>query len=70
MEKRLLQEADKERLFGIPLFRDLPHNIKLSLLDKLDYAVYDAKKKDIIASQGIPCKKGYSVNVPKNQDGI
>lgn len=43
MEKKLLQEEDKERLFNIPLFRDLPHNIKLSLLDKLDYAVYDVK---------------------------
>ncbi|RHJ51547.1 Crp/Fnr family transcriptional regulator [Bacteroides sp. AM10-21B] len=59
MEKKLLQEEDKERLFNIPLFRDLPHNIKLSLLDKLDYAVYDVKKKDIIATQGIPCKKLY-----------
>lgn len=59
MEKIQLDEKHEQKLLQIPLFRDLPHNIKQSLLDKLDYAVYDIRKKDIVANQGTPCKKLY-----------
>ena len=46
-------------MFLIPLFRDLPLNIKHSLLDRLDISVYEVNKKDIIATQGTLCKKLY-----------
>ena len=59
MEKISLNETYEQLLFRIPLFRDLPQNIKQSLLDKLDYSVYDVEKKDIVAYQDTPCKKLY-----------
>ncbi len=46
-------------MFQIPLLRDLPHNIKKSLLEKLEFSVYSIDKKDIVARQGTPCKKLY-----------
>ena len=57
MEKILLDEKYEQLLFQIPLLRDLPHNIKQSLLEKLEYSVYSIDKKDIVARQGTPCKK-------------
>ena len=42
MKKIQLTNAHKEKLFQIPLFRDLPLNIKESLLDKLDFVIYAA----------------------------
>lgn len=57
MIKTECTELHKKLLFEIPLFRDLPLNVKESLLDRLDYTVFDYKKKDIIARQGIPCKR-------------
>ena len=59
MEKILLNETHEQLLMRIPLFRDLPYNIKQSLLDKLDYSVYSVDKKDIVANQGTLCKKLY-----------
>ena len=59
MEKIALNETYEQLLLHIPLFRDLPQNIKHSLLDKLDYSVYDVEKKDIVAYQDTPCKKLY-----------
>lgn len=59
MEKILLNEEHEQLLVAIPLFRDLPHNIKQGLLEKLDYSIYNIEKKDIIANQGTPCKKLY-----------
>lgn len=59
MKKILLSDIHKEKLFQIPLFRDLPQNIKLSLLDKLDFVVYAADKKEIVATQGTACNKLY-----------
>ena len=47
----------EQLLFQIPLLRDLPHNIKQSLLEKLEYSVYSIDKKDIVARQGTPGKK-------------
>lgn len=49
MEKILLDEKYEQLLFQIPLLRDLPHNIKQSLLEKLEYSVYSIDKKDIVA---------------------
>ncbi|MEY8721947.1 Crp/Fnr family transcriptional regulator [Bacteroides stercorirosoris] len=59
MRKITLTDEYKEQLFLIPLFRDLPLNIKHSLLDRLDISVYEVSKKDIIATQGTLCKKLY-----------
>ena len=44
MKKIQLTNAHKEKLFQIPLFLDLPLNIKESLLDKLDFVIYAADK--------------------------
>ena len=59
MRKITLTDEYKEQLFLIPLFRDLPLNIKHSLLDRLDISVYEVNKKDKIATQGTLCKKLY-----------
>lgn len=59
MRKITLTDEYKEQLFLIPLFRDLPLNIKHSLIDRLDISVYEVNKKDIIATQGTLCKKLY-----------
>ena len=59
MRKITLTDEYKEQLFLIPLFRDLPLNIKHSLLDRLDISVYEVNKKDIIATQGTLWKKQY-----------
>ena len=59
MREITLTDEYKEQLFLIPLFRDLPLNIKHSLLDRLDISVYEVNKKDIIATQGTLCKKLY-----------
>lgn len=56
MKKITCTDEHKELLFGIPLFRDLPRNVKSTLLDRLDYHVYHIDKKDEIARQGTPCK--------------
>ena len=59
MKKIQLTDTHKEKLFQIPLFRDLPLNIKESLLEKLDFVVYVADKKEIVVTQGTPCNKLY-----------
>lgn len=59
MKKIPLTDLHKDKLFQIPLFRDLPMNIKHSLLEKLDYVVYSVDKKEIVATQGTPCNKLY-----------
>ena len=50
MKKIQLTDTHKEKLFQIPLFRDLPLNIKESLLEKLDFVVYAADKKEIVVT--------------------
>ena len=45
MEKILLDEKYEQLLFQIPLLRDLPHNIKQSLLEKLEYSVYSRQER-------------------------
>lgn len=59
MNKIEFTEEHTQLLFSIPLFRDLPQNVKDSLLDRLDYTLYDVPKKDIIARQNTPCKRLY-----------
>lgn len=59
MERIPLTDSHKERLFQIPLFRDLPLNLKESLLEKLDFVIYAADKKEIVVTQGTPCNKLY-----------
>lgn len=45
MRKITLTDKHQELLFQIPLFRDLPLNIKHSLLDRLDISLYSVDKK-------------------------
>lgn len=59
MEQTILTEQLEKRLFQIPLFKDLALNIKSSLLDKLDYKVYQIERKDIIMKQETDCKHLY-----------
>lgn len=59
MKKITLTDSHKAKLFQIPLFGDLPFNIKQSLLEKLDFAVYVVDKKEIVVTQGTPCNKLY-----------
>lgn len=59
MEKISCTEEHRELLFQIPLFRDLPQNVKSTLLDRLDYQIYHVDKKDEVARQGTPCKRLY-----------
>ena len=63
MKKIQLTDTHKEKLFQIPLFRDLPLNIKESLLEKLDFVIYAADKKEIVVTQGTPCNKLYVLNI-------
>ena len=46
-------------LFGIPLFRDLPENIRTSLPEKLECRLFEYGKNDIIARQATPCRSLY-----------
>lgn len=48
MKKIELTESHKEKLFQIPLFRNLPMNIKHSLLEKLEFVIYAAEKKRLL----------------------
>lgn len=59
MEQILLTKDLQDTLLQTSLFKDLPQPIKDSLLDNLDYRVYDIKKKDIILRQGSDCKHLY-----------
>lgn len=59
MEKIICTEEHKELLFQIPLFRDLPQNVKSTLLERLDYQIFHVDKKDEVARQGTPCKRLY-----------
>lgn len=59
MEKITLTEKFEKLIFETQLFKDLASNIKNSLLEKLDYSVYDVSKGDIIAKQNSDCKHLY-----------
>lgn len=59
MEQILCTREHEELLYQIPLFRDLPKNVQDSLLDKLDYSVYEIKKNEIILRQDTQCKHLY-----------
>lgn len=50
-------EEHKRILFQIALFRDLPENLKPTLLERLNPDLYRIKKGDIIACQNTPCKR-------------
>lgn len=59
MEKIACTDEHKEILFQIPLFRDLPQNVKFNLLERLDHQLFYVDKKDEIAKQGTLCKRLY-----------
>lgn len=59
MEQIALSEQFEKLIYEIPLFKDLASNVKNSLLDKLDYKIYEIQKKDIIARQNSECKHLY-----------
>jgi len=56
MEKLLFSDEHENILFNIPLFRDLPENVKKTLLGRLDYAAYEYLKKDVLIKQNTTCK--------------
>ena len=59
MDKIECTDKMQELLFNIPLFKDLPSNIKQTLLQKLDCQFFHIGKKEIIARQNTPCKYLY-----------
>lgn len=59
MRKITLTDKHQELLFQIPLFRDLPLNIKHSLLDRLDISLYSVEQKRYHCHPGTLCKKLY-----------
>lgn len=56
MDKLECTEEIKELLFSIPLFKNLPLNVKKTLLEKLCCRFYRICKKEVIARQNTPCK--------------
>lgn len=59
MELTHLIEEHEDLLFKIPLFQDLPMDVKKSLLDRLDYSFYEVKKNEVILRQNKICKHLY-----------
>lgn len=49
----------EQLLFQIPLFNDLPTNVQQTLLDKLDYTLYEVEKNEVILRQNTICKHLY-----------
>lgn len=49
----------EQLLFQIPLFNDLPKNIQQTLLEKLDYTIYQVEKNEVILRQNTICKHLY-----------
>ncbi len=43
-------------LHRIPLFRDLPRNVQLLLTDRLDYAIYQIEKNEVVVRQDSFCR--------------
>lgn len=56
MDKLECTEEIKELLFSIPLFKDLPLNVKQTLLERLNCQFFRIHKKEVIARQNTPCK--------------
>ncbi len=52
----LFTPEHEELLHRIPLFRDLPRNVQLSLTEKLDYAIYSIAKNEVVVRQDSLCK--------------
>ncbi len=52
----LFTPEHEQLLHQIPLFRDLPRNVQLSLAGKLDYAVYRIEKNEVVVRQDSLCK--------------
>lgn len=59
MEPITCTEEHETLLFQIPLFRDLPKNVQIALLEKLDYSVFHVKKSEVILRQNTHCKHLY-----------
>lgn len=57
MERIVFTAKHEELLLQIPLFKDLSPKVQHSLLERLDCAVYNIKKNDIIARQDSPCRE-------------
>lgn len=59
MELTQCTSEHEELLFKIPLFRDLPLNVKQQLLDRLDYNLYTIAKGEVLLRQNTICKHLY-----------
>ncbi len=57
MEPIYLTKEYEQLLLSIPMFGDLPLNIKNAFLEKLDFNLYEIKKNDIVARQNTLCKQ-------------
>lgn len=55
----MLTDKHQHLFYQIPLIKDLALNLKHSLLEKLDYTVYEIKEGDIIARQDSECRYLY-----------
>lgn len=56
MEPIICTEEHENILFQIPLFRNLPLNIKQTILDKLDHSLFAIDKNEEILKQNTVCK--------------
>lgn len=59
MERIICTPEYRERLFRIPLFRELADNVKSMLLERLDHQFFRADRHEIIARQGTACRQLY-----------
>ena len=59
MERIICTEEYLERLFRIPLFSELAHNVKSTLLERLDHQCFYVDRYDVIARQGTACRQLY-----------
>lgn len=57
----LFTSEHEQLLYKIPLFRDLPKDVQLSLVGKLDYTVYRIEKNEVAIRQDSLCKHLYII---------
>ncbi len=59
MEKIICTEEYREEIFRIPLFRELAHKVKSTLLERLDHQLFYVDRHETIARQGTACRHLY-----------
>lgn len=56
MNQIVVTETIKQLALQVPLFCDLPSNVKQTLWEKLDCSVYEVAKNEVVLKQNTPCK--------------